>query len=299
MELSKTESMSLASKVLHISPQGISSSIARLENELGFKLLNRTKKGVCLTEAGKKYVELSRHFLTDLSSLKQETLDAPNDVRLSELVGDLVIYSTNPFIMDILPKATSFFCKMHPNVKVSIREGHTEQVLEAVETGNSDIGLVMLLKEGKLNSFASHNNIKYVKLFSNPIYGLVSKNCTLSSNKSVTIKELLHYPLVIYMNSRNNIILNHILAHKDIYGEPKVITDSDSVPTRNKIISEGLAVGFSNRYALKSNRDTLSDNIIAIPISDKLNFCCGYIINSACQLSKAAEIFIDILKINC
>ncbi|UWG98396.1 LysR family transcriptional regulator [Dehalobacter sp. DCM] len=298
MELAKTESMSLASKVLHISPQGISSSIARLENELGFKLLNRTKKGVCLTEAGQKYLELSSHYLNDLSALKLQTLDNPA-AKSFELEGSLAIYSTTPFNIDILPKVTTFLCKMYPNIKLSLREGHTGQVIEAVVTGASEVGLIMLEKESKTNFLGTENHVKFYKLFSNPIYALVSKDSPLASRKSVSIKELLNYPLVIYMDSKNNIVLNHIMANKHIYGEPKVIMDSDNIPTRNKVISEGFAVGFSNRYTLRKSMDENPEEIIAIPISDKLNFYCGYIVNSQSALSAAAKVFINILKANC
>ncbi|UWG98418.1 LysR family transcriptional regulator [Dehalobacter sp. DCM] len=294
VELARTQSMSLAGKYLHISHQGISSSIARLEDELGVTLLTRTKNGVFLTEAGQEYVDLMNQFLIELAALKQKTTKRQHE-KPSDLEGFLTIYNTHPFNIEILPNTILGFCRKYPKIKLISREVHTTQVIKAVEDGDSEIGLVMLL-EGTNNELAEKTSLKFEKLFINPIYGLVSKDLAISSRKSVSFKELLKYPLVAFLDSRN-IVIKHILSNPDIYGKPKVVLDSDDTKTRSKIISEGGAVGFTNKYAL-SMRDEFPENVVAIPINDKLNFVCGYIRNVQYDLTLAAEAFIEFLKTN-
>ena len=53
LEISQNKSMNAASKNLHISPQALSNSIKKLEDELGLTILERTSMGVSLTPDGK------------------------------------------------------------------------------------------------------------------------------------------------------------------------------------------------------------------------------------------------------
>ena len=53
LEISKHKSIASASTMVHLTPQALSLSIKRLEEELQVPLLTRTSKGVFLTEEGK------------------------------------------------------------------------------------------------------------------------------------------------------------------------------------------------------------------------------------------------------
>lgn len=297
VELSKTQSMSMAGKNLHMSHQGISSSIASLENELGVTLVKRTQKGVYLTETGKKYVTIINQFLDEISKVKHEAADISEVA--NEMEGSLSIYGAPLFTIDILPKTISIFCKQYPKIELIIREAFSDQVIKEVEECHSEVGLVILEKSRSKNPFAHDPLIKFQALFTNPIYGLVAKTLPLASRKSVTIKELLNYPIVTFLESKN-IVIRHIKSAPEIYGTPKVLFDTANTKSNCKAISQGLAVGFQTKYALQSIQYEIEQNdIIALPISDKINFICGYVTNSKCDLSPAASAFIDILKANC
>lgn len=62
-ELARVKNYSRAAKTLYISPQGLSSSIKRLEGQLGVSLIEADGKGVKLTEYG----EIFRKYAQDLS----------------------------------------------------------------------------------------------------------------------------------------------------------------------------------------------------------------------------------------
>ena len=52
LALSRAENVGKAATQLHISRQGLSKSIASLEQEVGVPLFRRTRRGVSLTQAG-------------------------------------------------------------------------------------------------------------------------------------------------------------------------------------------------------------------------------------------------------
>ena len=54
IEVVKAGSINAASKKIFISQQSLNQSLRNLEDEIGFDVLNRTKKGVTLTERGRE-----------------------------------------------------------------------------------------------------------------------------------------------------------------------------------------------------------------------------------------------------
>ncbi|MDP5291555.1 LysR family transcriptional regulator [Oceanimonas sp. CHS3-5] len=69
-------SFTRAAERLGHSPQLVSKSIARLEQQLGTRLLNRTTRRVSPTEAGLRYAERARQILNDIDEMEQGLSDA-------------------------------------------------------------------------------------------------------------------------------------------------------------------------------------------------------------------------------
>ena len=70
----KYGSISRAAQALYISQSTISISLIRLEEELGVVLLNRGKRGVTLTEEGKKVLECAVSIQNALEKLEKSDL---------------------------------------------------------------------------------------------------------------------------------------------------------------------------------------------------------------------------------
>ena len=56
--IAKEESITKASRILYMTPQGISKIVKNLEAEMGCRLFTRNKAGMLLTESGKRFLEL-------------------------------------------------------------------------------------------------------------------------------------------------------------------------------------------------------------------------------------------------
>ncbi|MCZ4281004.1 LysR family transcriptional regulator [Kiloniella laminariae] len=104
-----------AARELNLSPAMISKHIARLENELGTRLFNRTTRQVNLTEAGTLYHERCRQLLADLEEM---------DASVSELGGSpsgiLRITAPMDFGPQYLIPAIKSYQEQHPKVRVSL-----------------------------------------------------------------------------------------------------------------------------------------------------------------------------------
>ncbi len=72
ISLAETLSFTNTANMLEISQQAVSKHIAQLEEDLGFKLIKRTKRSVALTESGEKCYALFSSFLKDFDRFVSE-----------------------------------------------------------------------------------------------------------------------------------------------------------------------------------------------------------------------------------
>ena len=64
-------SFTRAAEQLNYTPSGVSQLVTAFENELGFALLRRTKRGVSLTESGKLIMPAVREFLAQEGRIEE------------------------------------------------------------------------------------------------------------------------------------------------------------------------------------------------------------------------------------
>ena len=104
-----------AARTLGISPATVSETIARLEERLDLRLLNRTTRSVTPTEAG---LELAARIFPLLA----ETMEALDGVRsrIGALRGHLKLNVPGAVMVDILPPLVERFLARHPGVTMEI-----------------------------------------------------------------------------------------------------------------------------------------------------------------------------------
>ncbi|UWG98372.1 LysR family transcriptional regulator [Dehalobacter sp. DCM] len=293
--ISKTKSISLAAKQLYISHQGMSNAISMMEKELGKTLLVRTNKGVELTEIGQKYADCTSSFLERLEALKTEENASLNlDGQL--LTGALCIYTAPLLGVCILPKVISEYKKKYPLVRINIKQTDSQGILTAVKEGKADIGLITIVNKEykKIKSNAKNNLIEIQKLFSDNLCVLTSKLSPLASNRSVTLKETLRYPLAVYYSMKD--VITFLENNAYLYGTPDIAIESENDLINLGIIEEGSTIGLMSHYNwLNYTQKKVSDNIITLPLCDDISLLNCLVVNKNNSLSVCSQAFLDVL----
>ena len=108
-------SIASAARSLGISPAAASQNIARLERELGTRLITRTTRSVALTEAGEKY-------LTRVAPVLEELEKAQSDLSQihGELQGRLRIACMTAFGRHVLAPLLPAFSERHPKLELEL-----------------------------------------------------------------------------------------------------------------------------------------------------------------------------------
>ena len=97
--------------------------IADLEKEWGISLLQRNKKGVCLTSSGKQLLPYARKILSDFEEMQQKVY-AINDIQS----GTVRIGTFSSVAINWLPNIFSKFQKDYPGIDYEMLLGDYDEV---------------------------------------------------------------------------------------------------------------------------------------------------------------------------
>ncbi|MBD0862313.1 LysR family transcriptional regulator [Gordonia sp. zg691] len=130
-------SVSQAAKNLRMTQPPVSQAIAKLERELGVRLLERTAKGVHPTRAGQFLLSNGSRLLTERDRIA-ETLALMGEA----VVGDLRVGVEPMVINEFVAEVLAEFLDQAPGVRVTLTDATPDVILDGVRSGELDIGCV-------------------------------------------------------------------------------------------------------------------------------------------------------------
>ena len=137
--LAEERNFSRAAKRLFIAQPGLSRQIQSMEAQLGFALIDRTRRRFELTEAGAALLEEGRRALAEFDRALQYT----RRVARGE-VGMLRIGVIPSALYKVLPMALREYRRCYPEVEVIVREMTTPAQVNAMTAGEIDVGFMRL-----------------------------------------------------------------------------------------------------------------------------------------------------------
>lgn len=185
--VAEEENVSRAALKLHVSQPGISRQIRDLEDEIGFPLFERSAKSVRLTEAGKVFLAEAREVL----------LHADEAVKKARAVsggqsGELNVGYAPSLTVQILPPALRAFQDQFPNVRVTLHDLSTEEML--AQLGEQKLHVALSVRPpAKLL-----RGLRFQELARYALRVAVAPNHPLAKTKAVTLAQLAAEPLIAY-----------------------------------------------------------------------------------------------------
>lgn len=124
-----------AAETLAIAQPALSRAIARLETALAADLLNRTRRGVEITPAGKLLLERIEPLLRSLAAIPAEL-----QALAGGQVGHLRVAFTGLAMATVLPRILREFHQRHPGIRLELTESPTSAQLPALQAGDIACG---------------------------------------------------------------------------------------------------------------------------------------------------------------
>ena len=130
-------SLSAAAEALGYTPSGISRSIAALEEEIGFPLLLRQRRGVLPTGACEEMLPAFRRSLAAAEQLHREA-----EARKGLHLGTLRIGSSYDSYFPYLTERIGAFSRRFPGVRIALFEDTSSALGAAVAEGRADLAVI-------------------------------------------------------------------------------------------------------------------------------------------------------------
>ncbi|WNF28553.1 LysR family transcriptional regulator [Streptomyces sp. C11-1] len=134
-EVARHGSFNRAALALHCTPSAVSQQIAALERGLGAPAVERSTRGVTLTDAGRLLVEAADSVAAELADTQR---------RIEQLTAERTALTIATFASGgrrLLPAALSGFVADHPEVELTVLEAEPEESLPGVREGRADLAL--------------------------------------------------------------------------------------------------------------------------------------------------------------
>ncbi len=128
-----------AAELVRVSQPGLSGQIAELERRIGVPLFERTSRTVYTTAVGALLIERFRAVLRDVDDLVAAAAVHDGTIRGTLRIG--AIPTMAPYL---LPPVVATIRKRFPNVRLHLEELRTANLVEALEGGSLDIGLLAI-----------------------------------------------------------------------------------------------------------------------------------------------------------
>lgn len=167
----------VAAEKCFVTQPTLSMQIQKLEDELGIKLFDRTKKPVIPTEIGEQIIAQARNVIRDVS-LIQQIVDEQKDITSGELrIG--IIPTLAPYLLPLLyPRMQEKYPQLHLRIKESI----TRDIINDLKNNRLDCALVVTpLQE---------TSIKEDVLFYEEMFVYVSANHALANKRFVVPNDI-------------------------------------------------------------------------------------------------------------
>jgi LysR family transcriptional regulator, hydrogen peroxide-inducible genes activator len=137
--LADTRHFGRAAEKCFVSQPTLSAQLKKLEDYLGVQLIERQPKNVSLTEAGEQIVSRARRMLE--ASEEVVTLARAHRDPLAGRLRMALLPTIGPYL---LPRVSQPIRKGLPRLELRLYEYQTEQILERLESGDIDLGVLAL-----------------------------------------------------------------------------------------------------------------------------------------------------------
>lgn len=172
-----------AAEALGFTQSSVSQMISSLEDELGIKLLNRSRTGVKLTiEGAELYPFIERSIFSYRAMLEKS-----NEIKGLE-TGIIRVGTVSSVTCHWMPRLISDFQKIYPNVQFTFHQGDYTSITEWIKTGEVDFGFI--------NPLAA-KDLKTVKIKTGRMLAVLSKNHKLANNEVINLSEIAAEPYIL------------------------------------------------------------------------------------------------------
>jgi DNA-binding transcriptional LysR family regulator len=240
-----------AAEALRISQPAVSARIRALEESLGVRLFARSRGGLVVSEAGRTFKPHAEQLLRTASLARQAVHESQPASGMPLQIAAALSISVY-FLPDVIKR----FQQAHPNVIVSIRPGHSKEVLNMVLGEEAEIGLARSLQ---------HPEVETISLREDPLLLVTHSRRGPAQAHRAPLEKVASWPLIFYEHGSSDWTLTHSLFRRAGL-VPNVALEVDSIETAKRMVERGLGLSFLPQLAV--GQELRAHKLTAIKVLD-------------------------------
>jgi DNA-binding transcriptional LysR family regulator len=270
-----------AARRLHLAQPSLTRQIHNLEEELGVRLLDRSKSQVTLTEEGRSFLIDARRILT----LATESVVAVQRLSRGE-AGQLNIAYLPSFDFELLPETLRAFRQAFPHIALNLFDMSLADQLRALETRKIDLGFVGLPPS------AAAAGLQWESIARQRTVVVLPAKHPLTSKRQVNLGDLTTM-FFVGMSEKTHPGFRDWLnrtCHQAGF-TPRVLQDAELEPALMMFVAEGLGVTLAREHIKKLPYPGVAFRPLTPPILS--DYCIAW---NRSNDSRALQQYIRIVK---
>lgn len=238
--VAETKSFSKASEIIHLTQPAVSLLVRAIEEIYEIKLFDRASNTVTLTPAGEMLYKYAKEILNLYAAAEKNIGEITGFVKGSIRVG-----ASSTIGNYLLPGVIADFRKTYPKIKVHLLVGNTKRVVELLNAGNIDIGLV----EGDV----ARQKMVVDKLVTDELALIVPPLHPLAKKRNISIFEITKEPFIFREEgSGTRQVIEKYLGKYSITPQNMMISMVlGSTEAIKESVENGMGIAIVSRWAVR------------------------------------------------
>jgi LysR family hydrogen peroxide-inducible transcriptional activator len=203
VKLAELKHFSKAANACFVSQPTLSTQIRKLEDELGISLVERAPRKIMLTPIGEDIAHRARHILRDIEHIKDAARRSKDPETGTIKLG--IFPTLAPYL---LPHVIPVIRQRYPDLRMQLYEEKTEVILNMLDQGRLDAGLLALPVE--------EHGMEVEILFDEPFVAAMPSSHPLSDKQTIDLKDLEGQELLLL--EEGHCMRQHALAVCELSG---------------------------------------------------------------------------------
>ncbi len=229
--VAEKRNFTLAAQACFVTQPTLSMQVQKLEEELEVQIFDRTKKPIGVTEIGSKIIAQARHVVAEANRIADIV-----DQDQGFVGGDFQLGIIPTVMPTLLPLFLKTFIRKYPDVKLSIRELPTRELIGLLEESQIDAAIVA--------TPLGIDEIRERPLYYEPFVGYIPEGNALSNKEKLMASDLQDIPVLVLKDGhcfREN-VLNLCSTRGHTSQDDSFSLESGSFETLMQLADEGLGI---------------------------------------------------------
>ena len=250
LHVAEAGNITLGAEKANMALASASERIRGMEEILGVALLDRERRGVRLTPAGRALGHHAQIVLQQIARMQGELAEYA-----AGLKGHVRLSSNTSALTEFLPEALNAFLAVNPQIDIDLEERPSFDIIRAVAEGFSDIGIVAdIVAFGALETFP---------FATDRLVAIVPRRHALAARRSILFRDLLGYEFVGL--GATSALQQHLGEHAIQAGQPlKLRVRLNSFDAACRMVENGIGLAVIPATAAIRCRRTMAIRIVRL-----------------------------------